>query len=359
METDNNSWERTFGSAAPFRRSIGMNVTIQITIQKSPIPIIWLDTSIIFYMTQWKYKIGRLNQTILNRVSNLYNQIYDSTRAGKLICPLAEQEEEIWVERDKWLDTMHSLTFGIVTAGRQSVHDKQFCAFMTAYVQRQNEVRLDYKDAFLADPVEDLKVASKGPVYVYVKPPILFGEDYAKNQKKTLLSSLNEGRKKNVKKKIGFEEQLEAEYMGELKALLTLKKQFLAGQFKDEHEQMNAVFGTMNLNQQLRIWEECSGKSNDFHGLVQFYKSQHYRSMPYTNLSCNLTAKLMIDKQDIRNGDNMDINHVSILMPYSDLFITDKAMSAFLRRKKFDKKYNTKICYIGDTQDIDSFFAVL
>ena len=35
---------------------------------------------------------------------------------------------------------------------------------MTAYVQRQNEVRLDYKDAFLADPVEDLKVASKGPV---------------------------------------------------------------------------------------------------------------------------------------------------------------------------------------------------
>ena len=147
--------------------------------------------------------------------------------------------------------------------------------------------------------------------------------------------------------------------MGELQALLILKNQFLTGQFKNEHEQLNAVFGAINLNGQLRMWEECSGKTNDFDGLVQFYKSQHYRSMPYTNISCNLTAKLMIDKQDIRTGDNMDINHVSTLMPYSDLFITDKAMSSFLRINKFDKEYNTRICYIGDTKDIDSFFATL
>jgi hypothetical protein len=292
-------------------------------------------------MTQWKHKIGKPEQTILDRVSKLYDQIYASTCAGKLICPLAEQEAEIWVERDKWLDTMHSLTFGIETAARQSIHDKQFCAFMTV------------------DPVEDLRDALKGPVYVYVKSPILFGEDYAKDQKKTLLNSLNEQRKRNVESGIGFKEQLEAEYMGELQALLILKNQFLAGQFKDEHEQINAVCGAMNLNQQLRMWEECSGKSNDFSGLVQFYKSQHYRSMPFTDISCNLTARLMIDKQDIRSGDNMDMNHVSTLMPYSDLFITDKAMSTFLRRKKFDKKYNTKICYIGDTQDIDTFFAGL
>ena len=339
--------------------SVFMNTTIQISIRKSPIPIIWLDTSIISYMTQWKHKIGKLDQKKLDRVSKLYDQIYDSTRAGNLICPLAEQEAEIWVERDKWLDTMHSLTFGIKTAARQSIHDKQFYAFMNAYVKQQTEVPLDYKEAFLADPVKDLKDSLKAPVYVYVKSPILFGEDYAKNQKIILLNSLNEQRRKNVESRISFKQQLEAEYMGELQALLILKNQFLTGQFKNEHEQLNAVFGAINLNGQLRMWEDCSGKTNDFDGLVQFYKSQHYRSMPYTNISCNLTAKLMIDKQDIRTGDNMDINHVSTLMPYSDLFITDKAMSSFVRIKKFDKEYNTRICYIGDTKDIDSFFATL
>jgi hypothetical protein len=172
-----------------------------------------------------------------------------------------------------------------------------------------------------------------------------------------LLESLNEQRKRNVESGIGFEEQLEAEYMGELQALIILKNQFLSEQFKKEHDLINAAGGAINLNRQLWGWEKCSGKANDFSGLVQFYKSQHYRSMPFTGISCNLTAKLMMDKQEIRSGDNMDINHVATLMPYSDLFITDKAMSTFLRKKNFDKKYNTNICYIGDTQKIDSFFA--
>jgi len=310
-------------------------------------------------MTKWKHKIGKLEQTMLDRVSKLYNQIYDSTRAGKLICPLAEQEAEIWVERDKWLDTMHSLTFGIETAARQSLHDKQFCAFMTAYAQRQNEVHLDYKDAFLSDPVANLRAALNRPLYVYVNTSILFGKDYTKDRKKTLLDSLNEQRKRNVEAGFGFEEQLEVEYMGELQALLILNKQFLSGQFRDEHEQINAVFGVINLIQQLQMWEECSGDPNDVSGLFQFYESQFYRSMPSTDISCNLTARLMIDKQNIRSGDIMDINHISAMMPYSDLFITDKAMSTFLRGKKYDEKYNTRICYIGDTQRIDSFFAGL
>ena len=336
-----------------------MNMTIQVTIEKCPVPIIWLDTSIISCLTQWKHKIVKLEQTMLDRVSRLYDQIYEATRAGKLICPLAEQEAEIWIERDKWLDTMHSLTFGIETAARQSIHNKQFMAFMIGYVHQKNEVKIHYEDAFLGDPVEHLKDALRNPVYIYVESPILFGEDYVKNTKRTLLASLNKQRKRNVESKISFEEQLEAEYMGELDALLILKDQFLAGDFKDELEQTNAVFGAINLKQQLRMWEDCSGKPNDLSGLIGFYKSQHYRSMPFTDISCNLTASLMIDKQDIRSGDNMDINHVSTLMPYSDLFVTDKAMSTFLRKKRFDRKYGTRICYIGDTQDIDSFFAGL
>jgi len=329
---------------------------IQITIHKSPIPIVWLDTSIISYMTKWKHNLGKMDKTNLTRISSLYNQIYEMTRAEKILCPLAEQESEIWVQRDKWLETIHSLALGIRTAARQTIHDSQFYRFMDAYVKKEDEIVIDYKDAFLDDPVKELKETLKLPVYVYVKSSILFGEDYARNLKNNILESVNAQGKKNIKSGITFEKQLEAEYMGDLQALIIQRDQVLSGQFKDEWDKANAISGVMKLYQQLQMWENCSGKANDLSGLIGFYKSHYYRSMPYTDLSCNITANFMINKQDIRSGDYMDINHVATLMPYSDLFITDKAMSTFLKKKGFDKKYNTAVCYIGDTKAIESLF---
>lgn len=39
-----------------------MTDKIQVKIRKSEIPIIWIDTSIINLMTQWKYGLGELDK---------------------------------------------------------------------------------------------------------------------------------------------------------------------------------------------------------------------------------------------------------------------------------------------------------
>ena len=52
----------------------------------------------------------------------------------------------------------------------------------------------------------------------------------------------------------------------------------------------------------------------------------------------------------------MDVKHISTVMPYSDLFITDRKMKNYLIKNKFDKLYNVKVCYIGDENEIYSFF---
>lgn len=332
---------------------------IKLEIIKSSVPIIWLDTSIITHMAQWKHNICRLDQTKKDRISQLYDQIYKHTRAGKLICPLAEQEAEVWVERDKWLNTIHSLSLGIETDALQAIHDIQFHIFMQAFVSDQKEIILSYKDVFDSDPVEELKETLRNPVYVTVKMPVLFGEDYQRRSKNTLLKALNEARERNVQAKVSFEEQLEAEYTGGLQALLILQRQFLSGDFLNEMERLNAVCGMINLNRQLRMWANLTGKSNNYEGLISFYRSDYYRSMPYTNLKCNLTAEAMINKQPIRSGDMMDVDHISTLMPYSNIFITDKAMSAFLKKRRLDKLYNTTVCYIGDSEVINDFFSKL
>ncbi len=84
----------------------------EISFVKSSIPIIWLDTSIIFKITLWK--LGKpISDDQKERISYLYSSIYSLTRKKKLICPMADQKEEIWKGRSECLQTMLELSLGI------------------------------------------------------------------------------------------------------------------------------------------------------------------------------------------------------------------------------------------------------
>jgi hypothetical protein len=336
-----------------------MTEIIKIHINKSEIPIIWLDTSIITSMTTWRLTPSKLEPIQQKRIGGLYENIYKYVGKGKLICPLAEQEGEVWIERNKWHDTINQLSLGIKTLTLQEIQDNQFYAAMEAYVSSVNQITFSYKDAFDEDPVKELKSILKHDFAISVHHQIIFGEDYQRKLKNKYLTILNSVREKNVKKGNGFEQQLEAEIVGELNAMLMQLQMFLSNNFKDDEEQFNATYGVINLHKQFAAWEQLTGKSMDFIELQEFYGSPVHREIPYIKLSCNLMAHLMTDKQPIRSGDVMDVKHVSTLMPFSDLFITDKAMSRFLKKQKFDTLYNTTVCYVGDSEEIENFFSNL
>lgn len=243
-----------------------MQKSIDVKIIKSEVPIIWIDTSIINLMTQWKYSLGKLDKLQLARIENLYNDIYENVRKGRLICPLAEQEAEVWIERDKWLYTIHSLSFGIRTHVLHSIQNNQFQGFMQSYIEDAKDVTLKYTEAFNDDPVRELRETLKLPFYVTIKRDILFGKEYQKNLKNNLFQSLENVRQENNQLKVSFEKQLEKEYMGELDALFILQRQFLSGTFNNSNEEMNAFFGTLALNQRLQFWKRLTGKEMDFEG---------------------------------------------------------------------------------------------
>ena len=149
---------------------------------------------------------------------------------------MAEQEAEVWIERDKWLDTIHSLSFGIQTHVLHSVQNNQLQHFMKSYVDNTEEVTLKYTDAFHSDPVLELRDTLRRPFFVTTKRDILFGKEYQKNLKQNLHLALEKQRKENVQSKVTFEKQLEMEYLGELDALFILQRQFLSGRFENENE---------------------------------------------------------------------------------------------------------------------------
>ena len=63
---------------------------MEITIEKSPIPVIWIDTSVIINFKKLRYG-ERMSQVDKQRAERLYHKLYELTRKRKLICPEGDQ----------------------------------------------------------------------------------------------------------------------------------------------------------------------------------------------------------------------------------------------------------------------------
>jgi hypothetical protein len=331
---------------------------IKAEIQKSSVPIVWIDTSVILNMTIAKKNPAKLQEVQLQRINNLTRNIREASRKGKVICPLANQEMEIWIDRDAWLDTIHDLGLGIHCVAPKTIQDIQLYAAIDAYSRSQTEITLSYLDMFDGDPVEELYQTLNQSVYVTVRNNVLFGAEYQKASKEKLLTKLNEQREKNASKGIKYQQQLEHELVGELEALLIALNDYASGNYEpDDH--MNMLFGRADLVEQLDYLSYRCGKEQNISDLIKFYQSPYNARIPHTDISARMFAKIMVDPQKIKSGDPSDIEHAATMIPYIDLFITDKDWRTFLRREGLDKTYNTSICYIGDSEEIDDFFYSL
>jgi len=327
-----------------------------IQIEKSIIPIVWLDTSIITNITIFKENPDKLQEPQRSRIDQLYKLITKFSQSGRIICPLADQEDEVWVNRKEWMDTIRELSLGIECLSLKKIQDNQLHKAMKSYFLNEESIVLSYLDAFDSDPIEEMRDVLQQEIFLTVENDIFLGADFRRETNEITLNLLNEQREKNVGSGIDFDTQFLAEIDGEIKEIVKMVQELHIGDVGDERDAFNKMGASINLYQQLHFWEHITGGKNDIDGLISFYSSSYNTNCPYVDLSCSLTAKIMINPQPIKSGDPVDINHISTLMPFSDLFITDKPWRTFLNNKAYDKKYNTNIAFIGDTEKITDFF---
>lgn len=126
-----------------------------INIEKSSIPILWLDTSIIFNITFWKLG-NKIDNKQKERASYLFDSIYKLTRQKKLICPIADQKEEIWNGRNDCLQVMLDLSLGIKSKFSESVKEIQIKQFLESYINDENSIIIKYSDFFHSDPIQQI-----------------------------------------------------------------------------------------------------------------------------------------------------------------------------------------------------------
>ncbi len=242
---------------------------INVNIEKSASPIVWIDTSIITNMTIWKNNPDQLDKIQSGRIENLYNMLYENTRAGRVICPAAEQEGEVWIDREQWLDTIHTLSLGIDCTDYKSIQDSQLRKSMEAFHNNQATIEMSYKDIFYEDPIEELDKVLKEPFYLTLNTDILFGAEYNKENKAELLKRLNDKRQENVENKYSYESQLEAEYTGEIETLIKMYNDQMQGNITDDHYDFNSFWGSIGLHERLEFWKYAGGKKEDFEGFLK------------------------------------------------------------------------------------------
>ena len=190
-----------------------MDSQIKVIIKKCPIPIIWLDTSVIINMTKGRNK-QTANQNNYRREMELFDVIYKKVREGKLICPQGDQSEENTRDPMGFQETQSLLSLGIHFQHRNDIKDTQIETAMKTYISVSSIQEINYKNAFESDPVLDLNKSHRFIVDVYGKKSDRLRDD-EKMRKQLTLRKLNDLKTIRCEQKISFEDQLRTEYLGE------------------------------------------------------------------------------------------------------------------------------------------------
>ena len=326
-----------------------MIVSPVIALVKSSVPIIWLDTSIIFYMTRWK--LGKKIDTAQReRVSFLYDSIYYLTRNKKLICPLADQREEMWKGRADCLQIMLELSLGIKTIYSELVKEYQTRQFMDAFINKREQVEIKYLDYFHRDPYKQLSDNSR--IIVSVDLGLIEKPDEIKKRRLNQKNKLENIRKSIMQTGILYEEQLEKEFKSELDTIAYLLNKSL----QDEFPVSNFFAISDLLSKYLEYWTQLNGKVDD---LITFFNSSYYRKIPFHNISCQMWAKILTQNDPIKSGHIMDIDYASSAIPYVNLFITDKYMKKIICDLELDKSYKSMVLNISELGKVEKYFKDL
>ncbi|NHN28548.1 hypothetical protein [Paenibacillus agricola] len=326
---------------------------MNITINKCPIPIIWMDTNVIIDITKYRQGIP-LKGVQMERIPKLNDVIYQKTREHKLIYAEGDQREEI----NSLIKEAHSaqsfLSIGTKFKYRKMIHERQLFDSMKSYINKENHVELNYKDAFRRDPITQLEEKRNG----YLKGLIISVHiDTSQNEliererlKEHIVEEFEAIRQRAIKSGTTYDEQLDREHSGLLQACHTALANFNDKiqngliPTKEEFDQL-AIFTSLN-----DMWEGLNVRG--FGSVFDFLCSDDFKLIPYEDIQSRLYAKIMTSIKPIESGDSMDIQHLSTVIPYCNYVITDKKMKNRIIELGIDKKYNTKVYCLSDIDEI-------
>jgi hypothetical protein len=329
---------------------------VEFEILRCRLPIIWLDTSVLIKRAQIKagVNIGQLDRA---RVLYLHENIYRLVRGGQLLCPEANQQSEIWRNRDALSAAINEHSLGVYASHPRLVQDRQEQRAMRGYALGVTSLAFPCSDLFSFDPIKRLKENLSQPLFITIveTPSSELIEQMVKDR-----TSLNRDwealRIRLTANKVGYSFQLGVELQGEMSTIFAAaqdcKDRMERGEEPTHHE-----FGCYSrVLRMLAQWDGLMNRNMDVAGLRAFLASDNYFVTPNVFISAALTAALLTRNRPIRSGDAKDVEHISLILPYADLIIVDRYMKHLVCDLGLDRRFGTTVCHLGDMKEFQRFF---
>ena len=312
--------------------------------EKPALPTLWLDTSVVIKLT--KIDQGeKLQEIEVQRCTRLKNLVHDLVRAGKLLCPESDHEEEYIARRlDDDVHRMFSaLSLGISMIHRKGIEDIQVFTGMDAYVKGSHTIDLPSSTYFRYDPVEKLEETLERPFYITVglakSSELLQRSAVAKAE---IERQWEELRQQLVAEGRTYEVQLAKEQRGYINGMLELVRK----------AEMNLRSGELNFWDYMgafgaliyrNYWQSIGGVPPDWEGVHKFFCSPYFAELPLPYVSCRLLAELLTGNEPIRSGDPMDAELLSVALPVAHYVLTDHRMKLRIEKLGLDRKFQTEV----------------
>lgn len=330
-------------------------MTSCVPVAKCPVPIIWVDTSVLLKLAKLKLS-KNLNKHDIESTLLIQGRIQSLVQQGKLICPEGEQQSEYLRTDSLFTRVFDDISHGVKAKPTCMVEFDNIIRTMESYVL-ESSVQHSYLHAFPANPVpaeflDPFQQYRVRLVETWSQKHI----DELSQSRDAIHTGLESLRNQNSIATITFQEQLNLELYSA--STLRFREAWIFA-----NKMIHGIEPTFN---EFSFWNEADMLRSEWRKLVEkhkhnrdeadFFHSSEYHSVPSIDISARLYAALLTGSRKIQNGDSMDIRHISSFLPYADMMIIDKSMKHLVTTLKLDEKYGTTVVYAGDTDVLNTFF---
>lgn len=306
----------------------------EIILEKSKIPVVYLDTCIMLDLL--KHKDGIYKNEYTKEIGELYDLLLELMCQKRILCPLGNQMVEMGVstKRVKERDFLYSFTnayFQNPYILEQSQLDQGFQAF----INEEEIISFDFTLVL----EKDVNINSQFKVNVatiYKKDKI----DKLKQVKQDTVAMLNEVKEQN-RVAANLEDQLERE----------LKADFEVFVYILEHANDSVEAFSLFLDSIIKILRRNNCEANvynpecvyavDRHN--HFLLSNYHHKLPYVWIQSVLWAHRMQRSNKIKRGDNLDTVWAASYLPFVDYAVTDNEFCTLLQGTGLAQQYGVQV----------------
>lgn len=322
--------------------------------EKSPIPLLWLDTFVGINLVKIRRGEERRDKEI-ERGLRLRELVIGLVKDGKLLCPMADQEEEYEAER---LDSEVFAEFSRLSLGARMNHkltilDAQIYRAMDAFCRGTEEIVLPWRICFHEDPFRAMEREKDRRVIICVTTPrdsqIVH---LRRDAKKDIIGHTERLRRELTAKGRSYEDQLRAESRALGDTMVRMLRDFYSKLMGGSIDFWGAM-GVSGFCEYIRHWKNLGGDPKSLHS---FLISDYTTSLPIIEIGAQLFADLVTRNQPIISGDSTDVEQLSGAIPLAQFVLTDRKMENRVKRLRIDQKWGTKVFSMST---VDGLFAEL